>query len=297
MRIVLAGASGFLGSALRASLAGSGHETRLLTRGVEWDPDGGRVDAAALDGADAVVHLGGESLSAGRWTDARKERIRSSRVRSTALLAGAAARMAKPPEVFAVASAVGFYGDRKDEELVETSPPGVGFVPELCRAWEEAARPARDRGIRTLHFRTAIVLGPGGGILSRMIGPFRWGLGGRIGPGTQWWSWISIDDAVGAMRHALERRDLAGPVNLSAPGAVTNREFTRTLGRVLRRWTIFPLPAFAARLAFGEMADGLMLASARVKSARLLESGYAFRFPELEGALRHVLTPAYNLQA
>ena len=296
LHVLVSGASGLIGSALVPFLTTGGHRVTRLVRSppagegaVFWDPAARRLDPAALEGADAVVHLAGEPIARGRWTDAKKARIRDSRIQGTELLAEALARLDRPPRVLVSASAVGYYGDRGAELLRETSPPGTGFLAGVCRDWEAATRAAAAKGIRVATLRFGIVLSPAGGALARMLPPFRLGVGGRIGGGRQYMSWIAVDDAVGAIHHALMTDDLEGPVNVVAPQAVTNREFTRTLGRVLRRPTIFPVPAFAARLAFGELADALLLASARVEPARLLAAGYRFRHPDLEDALRHLL--------
>lgn len=296
MEVALTGASGMVGSALGAFLSTGGHTLRPMVRRavrdsseIRWDPEGDELDVAALAGVDAVVHLAGESIAAGRWTDERKRRIRDSRVRGTGLLARRLAESPRPPKVLVCASAIGFYGDRPGEELDEFSASGEGFLAEVCREWEAACQPARDAGIRVVNIRIGVVLSPAGGALAKMLTPFKLGGGGPIGNGRQVWSWISIDDLVGSLHHALVNEDLVGPVNAVAPAPVTNAEFTRTLGRVLRRPAVVPLPKFAARLALGEMADELLLASARVRPRQLEESGYRFDHPELEGALRHLL--------
>jgi len=292
--VAVTGSSGLVGTALLPALAAGGHGAlRVLRRGpaaageraVHWDPAAGRIDAGALEGVDAVVHLAGESVAA-RWTAARKARIRESRVGSTALLAGALARLARPPRVLVAASATGWYGDRGDETLIEASAPGTGFLADVCREWEAAAAPATAAGLRVVHLRIGLVLSRRGGALPRLLAPFLLGLGGPIGSGAQWVSWIALDDLVGVILHALERDALRGPVNAVAPRPVTNRELARTLARVLRRPAFLPFPALAARLLLGEMADALLLASARVLPTRLTASGYAFEHPELDGALR-----------
>ena len=296
MKILVSGSTGLVGSALVPFLSTGGHEVIRLVRGrpqpgeaaVPWDPQAGTIEAAGLEGLDAVVHLAGENV-AGRWTAAKKARIRSSRVAGTRLLAEALAGLKRPPRTLVCASAIGYYGDRGDEVLREETPSGAGFLAEVCREWEAAARPAAEKGLRVVHLRIGVVLSPAGGALARMLTPFKLGLGGRIGAGSQFMSWIAIDDLTGAVHHALTTESLRGPVNAVAPRPVTNREFTKTLGRVLGRPTLFPMPAFAARLAFGEMADELLLASARVEPAKLVTSGYRFRAPELEGALRRLL--------
>jgi hypothetical protein len=296
MEIVVTGASGLIGSALTASLTTSGHGvTRLVRRppqtgekALRWDPVSRSIDATAFDGVQAVVHLAGENL-AERWTAAKKVNIRDSRINGTQVLAEAIAHLASPPKVLVSASAIGYYGDRGEEWLSEESAPGQGFLPEVCRSWEAATETARQAGVRTVQLRFGIVLSPAGGALAKMLPPFRLGLGGVLGNGRQYMSWVALEDTVGAIEHAISTVDLQGPTNVVAPQAVTNYEFTKTLGRVLGRPTAIPLPAFAARLMFGEMADELLLASTRVQPAKLLASGYRFRYPELASALRHLL--------
>ena len=255
---------------------------------IVWGPEAGRLDPHALDGVDAVVHLAGEPI-AQRWTTATKRRIRESRVRGTELLAAAVASLARPPRVLVSGSAMGIYGDRGNEELDETSTVGGDFLAAVATEWEAAAEPAARAGIRVVKLRTGLVLSPGGGALAKLLLPFRMGVGGRVGSGRQWVSWIGLDDAVSAIIHAIGTEPLAGPVNLVAPAPVTNAELTATLARVLRRPAIVPVPAFALRLAFGEMGEATLLASQRIRPRRLLESGYRFRFPTLESALRHEL--------
>jgi len=297
MKILISGAGGLVGSALVPFLTSGGHDVVRLTRrdprpgeaAVRWDPESSGLDTACIEGVDAVVHLAGENIAGGRWTPARKARIRDSRVNGTRLLAEALAGMNRPPKVLVCASAIGYYGDRGEERLTEQSGPGTGFLPDVCREWEAAAAPAAAKGIRVVHPRFGIILSPAGGALAKMLTPFRLGVGGRIGTGGQYMSWISIDDVVGVIHHALTDERLSGPVNTVSPGPVTNLEFTKTLGRVLSRPTVFPMPAFAARMAFGEMADELLLSSARVLPDRLGATGYRFRAPALEDALRHLL--------
>jgi uncharacterized protein (TIGR01777 family) len=295
MQVTISGAHGLLGRALVPFLNTGGHATRRLVRGAaggsdfQWDPVQGTIDRAAFAGQDGVVHLAGESIAESRWTPARKARMRDSRVDGTRLLARTLADLPHPPRVLVCASAIGFYGDRQETELTEDSPIGKGFLADVCGAWEEAARPAVEAGIRVVHLRIGVVLTPAGGALQRMLLPFRLGAGGRLGSGRQWMSWISVDDAIAALHHALVHDSLAGPVNVTAPGAVRNAEFTRVLGKVLSRPTLAAVPGFALRLALGEMADELLLASARVLPARLLASGFRFSHPTLEPALRHLL--------
>lgn len=296
MTILVTGSSGLIGSALIPALTREGHRVIRLVRAepkpgeaaIRWDPEAGAMETTGLPRLDAVVHLAGENI-AGRWTAGKKTRIRNSRVEGTRLLSESLARLPEPPNVLVCASATGYYGDRGEELLREESAPGSGFLAEVCREWEAAADVAVQRGIRVVHLRFGLVLSPKGGALAKMLLPFRMGMGGIVGSGRQYWSWIALDDAVSAIHHALTTDTLRGPVNVVSPHPVTNREFTRTLGRVLGRPTPFPVPAFAARLAFGEMADALLLASARVEPAKLLATGYRFRHPELEGALRHLL--------
>jgi uncharacterized protein (TIGR01777 family) len=297
VRILVSGSSGLVGSALVPSLGTGGHQVVRLVRtpptagtaGILWDPARGVLDAASLEGFDAMVHLAGEALVPGRWNAARKARIRDSRVGGTRLLAETITRLARPPQVFLCASAVGYYGNRGDELLREDAPPGRDYLAEVCRAWEEAAEPAARKGTRVVQHRFGVILSPKGGALRKMLPPFRLGVGGRLGDGRQYMSWITLDDVLGGIEHALLTPELKGPVNTVAPHPRTNAEFTDSLGRVLGRPTIFPMPAFAARVAFGEVADALLLASQRVEPARLLASGYRFRHPDLEPALRFLL--------
>ncbi|HEV8456034.1 MAG TPA: TIGR01777 family oxidoreductase [Gemmatimonadales bacterium] len=293
----MTGASGLLGSAVRRRLEAAGHRVSRLVRRtagpgeISWDPAAGSLNPAALEGIDAVVHLSGENVGA-RWTTARKARIRSSRVASTRLLSETLAGLQRPPQVMVSASAVGIYGNRGDEVLTEESPlgdPDRDFLVAVTREWEKAAEPARVEGIRVVHSRFGVVLSPAGGALKKMLLPFRLGLGARLGSGKQWMSWISIDDAVQAVHQALIDDGLQGPVNVTSPEPVTNRDFTRTLARVLSRPALFAVPESALRLALGEMARATILSSARVVPARLLQAGYRFGQPDLESALRHVL--------
>ena len=295
MDVCITGASGLVGSALTPFLTTGGHTVAKFVRRfanpgeIAWNPDKGEIDAAAIEGKSAVVHLAGESIAEGRWTAAKKARIRDSRVDGTRLLCEALGRLKSPPRVLVSASAIGYYGDRGDEELTEESKPGTGFLPDVCRAWEEATRPASEAGIRVVNARSGMILSPRGGALAKMLLPFKLCVGGVVGSGRQYWSWISLDDVVGGIHHAIMTESLRGPVNFVAPQPVTNREFTKTLGKALGRPTIFPMPALAARLALGEMANDLLLASARVLPKQLEASGYEFRHRDLETALRHLL--------
>lgn len=296
MKVLVTGSSGLVGSALGTFLTTGGHAVVRLVRRrpagpseVPWDPARGEVDRAALEGLDGVVHLAGESIAEGRWSPAKKARLRESRVGTTRLLVDALTGLTRKPGVLVAASAVGCYGDRGDEVMTEKSAPAADFLGQLCQDWEAATKPAAEKGIRVVNLRIGVVLSPAGGALAKMLLPFKMGAGGKIGSGRQYMSWIALDDLVGVVHHALVTGSLSGPVNAVAPEAVTNGQFTKALGRVLSRPTIAPLPAFAARLAFGEMADALLLASTRVAPERLLASGYRFRYPELEGALRHLL--------
>jgi uncharacterized protein (TIGR01777 family) len=299
LRILVTGASGLIGSALVPALQQDGNAvTRLVRRAagageIGWDPQAGRLDRRELENFDAVVHLAGEAIGA-RWTEDRKRRIRESRVRGTRLLSEALTELRQPPRTLMSASAVGIYGSRGDEALSEASPPGDprDFLVSVGLDWEAAADPARAAGIRVAHSRFGLVLSTRGGALQRLLVPFRLGLGGRVGSGTQWMSWIAISDAVAALRHIMTTETLAGPINVTAPEPLTNREFTAVLGRVLHRPTVFPVPAAALRLIFGEMADRTLLASARVLPERLLRTGYRFQHPGLESALNSLLYPA-----
>jgi uncharacterized protein (TIGR01777 family) len=297
MKILITGSTGLVGSRLARSLKSKGHEIVRLVRStpkdsateVYWNPEQGTLNATELEGLDAVVHLAGESIAEGRWSDEKKTKIRQSRIKGTTLLSESLAKLKQKPEVLVSASAVGFYGSRGDENLDEQSASGSDFLAEVCREWELATQPAAQAGIRVVHLRFGVILSRDGGALPKMLFPFRMGVGGKLGSGQQYMSWIAIDDAVGAIEHALTNNTLRGPVNVVAPSAVTNHDFTKTLGHVLSRPTIFPVPAFAARLVFGEMADATLLSSQRVEPARLKASGYTFKYPELEGALKHVL--------
>jgi uncharacterized protein (TIGR01777 family) len=296
LRILITGSSGFVGSSLVPFLTSGGHHVvRLIRRGSAaaegssvWDPDRCVIEPDTLEGFDAIVHLAGESIAAGRWTKAKKEHIRRSRVEPTRTLSEVLAGLKNPPPILVTASAIGYYGDRGGDLLTEKSHSADGFLADVAHAWEDATRPAAEAGIRVVNLRFGMVLGQSGGALAKMLRPFRMGAGGRLGSGRQYMSWISLDDAIGAIDHALSTDELHGAVNAVSPHPVTNAEFTRTVGRVLSRPTIFPVPAIAARLAFGEMADALLLASTRVQPARLIHTGFKFRHPDLESALRRI---------
>jgi len=295
MKVLISGSSGMVGSALVSALTRSGHQIVRLVRGdagpteaaVSWDPIAGRLDPASLAGVEAVVNLNGSNIGEGRWTERRKRELRSSRLEPTELLVGTIARLDPPPSVLINASAVGYYGDRGEEVLDESSGPGRGFLAELTRDWEAAATAAGGHA-RVALLRLGMVVGSGGA-LGRMLPAFRLGLGGPIGSGRQWWPWIGIDDVVGAVTRVLTDSSLSGPLNLVAPHEVRCREFTSILGRVLARPAVLPLPALAARLALGEMADAVLLASARVRPSALLDAGFDFTHPLLEAALRAAL--------
>ena len=285
-----------VGGALSAMLKREGHQvTHLVRRPASgegecpWNPGAGTIDAGALEGLDAVVHLAGESIASGRWNAAQKARILNSRVQGTRLLSETLAALKNRPAVLVSASAIGYYGDRGAEEVDESSAPGTGFLAEVCQAWEAATQPAQAAGIRTVSPRIGVVLAREGGALPRMLLPFRLGLGGRLGSGTQYMSWISLEDLLGILRFALDSTALSGPVNAVAPNPVTNAEFTRVLARTLRRPALFTAPAFAIRLALGEMGQELLLSGARVLPRKLPDAGYSFRHAELASALRSVL--------
>jgi len=297
MRIAISGAGGLIGSALRRAFSADGHDVVRLVRrplspgeaAVRWDPGNGIVGTAGLEGLDAAVHLAGENIAAGRWSAARKAAIRDSRVTGTRVLCEALAGLASPPKTLVCASATGYYGARGDEEVGEDAPGGTGFLADVCREWEAASAPAARRGIRVVSLRIGMVLAAHGGALARMLPVFRAGLGGPLGNGAQYVSWIGLDDLPPVLLHVLSNRDLRGPVNAVAPQPVTNREFAEALGAVLSRPVLLRVPAFVLRLALGEMADALLLSGCRAVPRRLQESGYRFRHPEISGALRHLL--------
>jgi uncharacterized protein (TIGR01777 family) len=301
MKVIVTGSTGLVGSALVRSLLADGDGVTRLVRGgaqtfsapgtkaVRWEPESGEVDAKELEGHDAAVHLAGESIADGRWSDEKKRRIRESRVKGTRLLAETLAHLNEKPKVLVSASAIGFYGDRGDEVLREESASGEDFLSEVCREWEKATLAASQAGIRVVHVRIGVVLSAKGGALAKMSTPFKLGMGGKVGDGRQYMSWITLDDLIAIIRRAVTDESLRGPVNAVAPNPVTNEEFTKALGHALGRPTFLSMPAFAARLAFGEMADALLLSSARVEPARLNEAGFKFSHPKIDEALRHVL--------
>jgi uncharacterized protein (TIGR01777 family) len=297
MDIVVTGASGLSGRALTTALTNEGHRVVPLVRrsprpgedAIAWNPEAGTIDADSLEGFDAVVHLAGEGIAERRWTPQQKLRILNSRVDSTTLLATTLAGLTDKPSVLLSGSAIGFYGDRGDEELTEQSGPGAIFLSEVCEAWERATAAAEAADIRVTHLRTGIVLDPSGGALAKTLPLFKLGLGGRLGSGRQWWSWISLEDEVGAIRFLLDH-DVRGPVNLAAPHPVTNAEFTKVLGNVLGRPTVLPVPAFGPKLLLGaELAEQLLFTSARVLPSPLVDAGFEFTSPDLDGALRKEL--------
>jgi uncharacterized protein (TIGR01777 family) len=296
MDVAVTGSSGFIGTALVAALTDAGHRVRRVVRRapsrtdeVRWDPEAGTIDADGLAGVGAIVNLAGEGIATKRWSDEQKRRIRESRTSGTRLISEAAAGLDSRPAVLISGSGVDYYGDRGDEELTEASPPGAGFLAGVCVDWEAATQPASDAGIRTAMLRTGIVLHPDGGALPRMLPLFKLGLGGRFGNGRQWWSWITLEDEIGAILHLLDN-DVSGPVNCVAPQPVTNAQFTRALAWVLHRPAVVPVPRLGPAVLLGsELVQSLLYDSHRVLPARLVDSGYRFTSPGLEGALQHLL--------
>lgn len=295
MKIIISGASGLIGTALEQRLTAQGHEVvRLVRRAgrpqdILWDVEKGVAEPSRLNNCQVIVHLAGESIAEGRWTEEKKKRIRDSRVLGTARLSRNLAQLEAPPPIFVNGSAIGFYGDRGASTITEESSAGTGFLAEVCQEWEAAAQPAIDAGLRVAHLRTGIVLSPKGGALAKMLLPFKFGVGGKIGDGTQYMSWIALEDLLSAIEHIITHDSLRGPVNGTAPNPATNAELTEKLGAALHRPTFFSVPAFAARLAFGEMADEALLGGAKVLPARLLASGFQFKYPELASTLKHLL--------
>ena len=297
MKIAVSGATGLVGSAFCKTATDAGHQIIPIVRkksenpnSIFWDPNTGEIDRNHLAEAEAVVHLAADNIAGGRWNSAKKKRIRDSRVRGTKLISDTLASLEDGPRTFICASAIEFYGSRGNEELTVEDSSGSGFLADVCNDWEAACTSAVDAGIRTVNLRIGVVLSKNGGALQKMLLPFNMGVGGIVGSGKQYWSWIAIDDLADIIQHAVESPDLSGPVNAVAPTASTNLEFTKVLGKVLNRPTIVPMPGFAAKLVLGEMATELLLSSARVKPMKLEASGYTHRFPELEQAFRHVLS-------
>ena len=298
MKILVTGATGLVGSELVPFLSKHGHDVYRLTRGkaheahdIIWDPAHNQLPKGRIEGTDVVVHLAGENIAGKRWNPAVKAELQRSRVEGTKLLCETISKLQTPPKTLICASAIGYYGDRGSELLNETSAKGSGFLSDLCRDWEAACEPARASGIRVVNLRIGVILSPKGGALSKMLTPFKLGGGGVVGSGNQYWSWIAIDDLIGIINFCIANEKIAGPVNATSPCPVTNYEFTKSLGSVLKRPTIVPMPGFVARIALGEMANELLLASARVMPNRLSESGYRFQYTSLEPALKHLLGP------
>ena len=295
-RVFITGASGLVGSALVSALRADGAEVTRAVRSspgageIEWHPNHDEIDPATLNGFDAIINLAGEGIAEGRWTDEKKRKIRDSRVNGTHLLSEAMAKLARKPRAFLCASATGFYGDRGDELLDEESESGGGFLAGVCREWEKASEPAAKAGVRVVNLRFGPILAREGGMMAKLLTPFKMGVGGKVGSGKQYISWVAIDDVVGAIKLALSNDTLRGPLNVVSPNPVTNEEFTATLGHVLSRPTVMSMPAFAARLAFGEMADEMLLVSQRVAPKKLTEAKYQFRLPQLKGTFRKYLS-------
>ncbi len=295
--VAISGASGLVGTALTALLHAEGKSVLAMTRkdggsyqdSIRWDPATGLTNPTRLESVDAVVHLAGESIAAGRWNSAMKSKIRTSRIEGTRSLVKSIAAVEKRPKVLVCASAIGFYGDRGAAELEESSAAGTGFLPDVCREWEAEANAAKDLGVRVVNVRIGVVLSPKGGALAKMILPFKLGLGGIVGPGTQYWSWIGLSDLVRVIAFCMNNESVAGPVNAVSPTPLTNKEFTKEIGKALKRPTVFPLPAFMAKIVLGEMADALLLSSARVLPKALQKSGFEFQHPDLAECLKHEL--------
>jgi len=293
MKIMVTGASGLIGGKLTKSLQKENHEVVRVSRkrddnNLFWDPSNKEIDPAALENIDCVIHLAGENI-AGRWTSVKKQKIRDSRKLGTSFLTQALAKTASPPKVLICASAIGYYGDRGEEEIDEKSKFGKGFLADVVREWEAATTPASVKGIRVVNMRFGVVLSAEGGALAKMLPPFRMGLGGIVGDGKQFWSWVALDDVVGALLHVLNNGDIEGPVNVVSPNPATNATFTKALGKTLSKPTLLPMPKLAVKIALGEMGEALLLASARVRPRKLLNSGYEFKYPELMPALKNIL--------
>jgi uncharacterized protein len=293
MKIAIAGASGMVGAAISPQLETDGHDVVRLVRNspkageIEWHPNQDSIDPAKLEGFEAIINLAGENVAEGRWTEDKKKKIHDSRVHGTHLISEAIAKLTTKPRCFLCASATGIYGDRGDETLVEQSESGGGFLAGVCREWEKATEPAHRAGVRVVNLRFGPILARAGGMLEKMLTPFKMGLGGKIGSGKQYISWIGIEDAIAAMKFALHDESIRGPLNVVSPAPVTNERFTRALGEVLSRPTVMAMPAFAARLAFGEMADEMLLVSQKVLPKKLQAAGFQFEYSDLETALQH----------
>ena len=292
MKIAIAGSSGLVGSALIPILQSGGNQITRLVRSspkpgeIEWHPNQDEVNPQRLEGFETIINLAGENIAGGRWTDEQKRKIRVSRINGTHLLSESIAKMTSKPGAFICASATGIYGDRDDETLDEQSETGGGFLAGVCREWEQATEPASKAGVRVVNLRMGPILARDGGMLSKLLTPFKMGMGGKVGSGKQYISWVALDDAVNAIKLAIDDKSIQGPINIVSPNPVTNEEFTKTLGHVLNRPTALAMPAFAARLAFGEMADEMLLASQKVMPNRLNQAGFQFRYPTLESAMR-----------
>ena len=295
MKVAITGSSGLIGTSLVSFLSEKSVTVSKILRenpkddDISWKPEDGDWNSAFTGGVDGIVHLAGENIASGKWTRKKKEKIRNSRIEGTKRLCEHILKLPTPPSVLVCASAIGYYGNRGVEFLNEGSSRGSGFLPDVCLGWEEAAESVSKAGVRVVSVRFGIVLSKDGGALAKMMTPFKMGMGGKIGSGAQYMSWVAMDDVTGAIYHTLVTGSLKGPVNVTAPNPVTNKEFTNTLGEVLKRPAVVPMPAFAAKLAFGEMANDLLLASTKVAPKRLSDSGYEFQYPELENALRHIL--------
>ena len=295
MKVAVTGSSGLIGTSLVSFLLEKNVTVSKILRenpeddDISWKPEDGDWNSAFTGGVDGIIHLAGENIASGKWTRKKKEKIRNSRIEGTNRLCEHILKLPTPPSVLVCASAIGYYGNRGVEFLNEGSSRGSGFLPDVCLGWEEAAESVSKAGIRVVNVRFGIVLSKDGGALAKMMTPFKMGMGGKIGSGTQFMSWVAMDDVTGAIYHTLTTDLLKGPVNVTAPNPVTNKEFTNTLGEVLKRPAVVPMPAFAAKLAFGEMANDLLLASTKVAPKMLSDSGYEFQYPELENALRHIL--------
>jgi len=296
MRVLITGATGLIGAALQKSFGEKGYEMLLASRDepkahnyIQWDAETGFAEPGRLEGIDAVVHLAGESVFGLRWTDEKKKAIRDSRVLGTRSVVEAISNLEDRPKVLVAASAIGFYGERGDDEMTESAAPGDTFLAEVSKAWESQARRAEDAGVRTVLLRTGIVLSKDGGALGTMLTPFKLGVGGVVGSGKQWMSWISLDDHIAAINYAIENENLRGAVNSTSPQPVTNQEFTKTLGEVVYRPTLIPVPEFVVSMVFGEMGDELLLTSTKVMPKRLIDAGFEFKYPELKAAIEHAV--------